>query len=120
MLSGSKVAEVVYDFTQHCFIGEKSGEPVDIAVEEGLFDVLASGPLTLLEVHQLIPSQRRLLKDLLTQYIMFLEMNRGLPLPSTFLKDSSKTQLGAELLEYICENKWPFPQMLPKHAHKNS
>jgi hypothetical protein len=117
VLTGSKVAAVVYDFTQRCFIGDKNDEPLDFAVEAVVFGLLSNGPLTLREAHQLALKQRRLLKELLTQYIMFLEMNRGLPFPPSFLAGSSKDQLGETLLAYICEHRWPFPQMLPRRLN---
>lgn len=112
-LRGADVAEVLYNFTQRCFIGEKDKEPLDLSAEDYVFARLTSGPLNLLEVHQLPSKYRRLLREILTQYIMFLEMNRDLPFPSEFLLGSSKEQLALPLLQYIHEHRWPFPQMLP-------
>jgi len=110
---GAQVAEVLYNFTQRCFIGEKSEVPLDLSAEDYVFARLINGSLNLLEVHQLPSKHRRLLREVLTQYIMFLEMNRGLPFPPGFLDGSSKEQLALPLLQYIHEHRWPFPQMLP-------
>ncbi len=113
VLRGADVAEVLYNFTQRCFIGEKGEEPLDLSAENYVFSRLISGPLNLLEVHQMPTKYRRLLREILTQYIMFLEMNRGLPFPPEFLAGSSKERLALPLLQYIHEHRWPFPQMLP-------
>lgn len=113
VLRGADVAEVLYNFTQRCFIGEKDEDPLDLSAEDYVFERLVSGPLNLLEVHQLPSKYRRLLREVFTQYIMFLEMNRGLPFPPGFLDGSAKEKLALPLLQYIHEHRWPFPQMLP-------
>ena len=111
-IQGAEVVEVLYNFTQYCFIGEKDEEPLDLSAEGHVFARLINNPLTVLDVHQLPSKYRRLLREVLTQYIMFLEMNRGLPFPPEFLAGSSKEQLALPLLQYIHEHRWPFPQML--------
>jgi len=112
-IRGTEVMEVLYNFTQCCFIGEKNEEPIDLSVEDYIFERLFSNSLSLLEVHQLPSKYRRLLREIFTQYIIFLEMNRGLPFPPGFLDGSTKEQLALPLLQYIHEHRWPFPQMLP-------
>lgn len=112
ILRGADVGEVLYNFTQYCFVGEKGEEPLDLSAEDYIFARLINGPLTVLEVHQLPSKYRRLLREVLTQYIIFLEINRGLPFPPEFLAGSSKEQLALPLLQYIHEHRWPFPQML--------
>jgi hypothetical protein len=113
-LSAADVNEVFYNFMQRCFIGEKNPGDVDLSYEDALFKRLAAGPITQVEAHQLPSGQRRVLRELLTQYIMFLEMNRQLPFPPDFLADSSQDELGRNLLEYVCHYRWPFPQMLSR------
>lgn len=113
-LSSSDVNEVVYNFTQRCFIGEKEPGDVDLSHEDALFKRLAAGPITQVDAHQLPSGQRRVFRELLTQHIMFLEMNKQLPFPPDFLAGSSQDRLGTNLLEYFCHYKWPFPQMLSK------
>lgn len=107
------VEEVLYNFAHGCFAGKREEEPLDLSEEDCFFAILINGPLRLLEVHQLPSKHKHLLRELLTQYIMFLEMNQGLPFPTSFLDGSSKEQLGPPLLQYIHEHRWPFPQMLP-------
>jgi tetratricopeptide (TPR) repeat protein len=111
-LRGSNVSELLYSFTQRCFIGEAATESLDLSAEGYVYERLASGPLSLLDVHQLPSRYRRVVHEILTQYIMFLEMNRDLPFPPDFLDDSSNEQLGIPLLLYINEHRWPFPQLL--------
>ena len=113
-LLGSDVVALVYNFTQRCFIGEEGSSDVDLSHELGLVRRLESGPISQVEAHQLPQGQRRLFRELLIQYIMFLEMNRELPFPPDFLSDSTEDQLGTNILEYICHHRWPFPQTLPK------
>lgn len=115
-LSASIVNEVIYNFTQRCFIGERELEDLDLSHEDALFQRLAAGPITQVEAHQLPRGQRRVFRELLTQYIMFLEMNEQLPFPPDFLADSSHDKLGMNLLEYFCHYRWPFPQMLSGSA----
>ena len=111
-LRGTIVSELLFNYTQRCFIGEASTEPLDLSAEGFVYERLASGPLSLLEVNQLPPGYRRVLREILSQYIMFLEMNRDLPFPLDFLEGSSNEQLGIPLLLYINEHRWPFPQLL--------
>lgn len=106
------VQEVIFDFSQRCFIGEKKNNKFNLAKEEGLFRFLSKGTLTVMQVHQMSKNHQVLLKELLTQYIMFLQMNPKLQFPNEFLNGSTKSQLGEMLLQYICEHRWPFPQML--------
>lgn len=113
-LSSAGVSEVIYNFTQRCFIGEKEPGDVDLSYKDALFKRLAAGPITQVEAHHLPSGQRRVFRELLTQYIMFLKMNKQLPFPPDFLVGSSQDKLGTNLLEYICHYKWPFPQMLSR------
>lgn len=109
---GADVGEVIFNFTQRCFIGEGNNEPLDVSAEDFVFARLASEPLTVLDVHQLPSKHKRLVREILTQYIMFLELNRSLPFPPGFLDGTSHERLCPPLLHYICEHRWPFPQML--------
>lgn len=113
-LSGNQVCELIYNFTQSCFIGEEIEKISDISDQEYVFHRFLHGPLTALEVHQLPVSYQRLIREILMQYIIFLQMNQDLPFPYDFLEGSTNEQLGEPILGYIYEHRWPFPQMLPK------
>lgn len=113
-LTASDVGAVIYNFTQRCFIGEGDQGQVDLSHENSLFHRLEAGPISQVEAHQLPPGQRKVFRELLTQYIMFLEMNKELEFPTEFLSDSNQDRLGTNLLGYICHYKWPFPQMLKR------
>lgn len=109
-ISSSDVNEIIFNFTQRCFIGEDNLGNIDLSYETPLFQRLVSGSLNQTEAYQLPKPQRRLLKELLSQYIIFLEMNKHLSFPPKLLCGSSDNVLGVNLLAYICHYKWPFPQ----------
>jgi len=112
VLAASDVNSVLFNFTQRCFIGESASSIIDGSAAAFVFDRLAAGSLSVHGVHKLPPRYKSVVRELLTQYLMFLEMNRGLPFPPNFLDGSSESELGTNLLAYVCEHKWPFPQML--------
>lgn len=112
VLNASDVTPVLVNFSQRCFMGEDSSSVLDLSAATFVFERLSTGPVTVQEAHALPPKYKSVLRELLTQYIMFLEMNRDLPFPPDFLTGCSADQLGGELLAYICEHQWPFPQML--------
>jgi len=70
-----------------------------------------------MQVHSMSENHRGLLRELLTQYIMFLQLNQHLSFPSAFLVGSDSMRLGRPLLEYMCHYRWPFPQ-LDKQARR--
>ena len=113
-LSSADVSKAIFNFTQRCFIGEEDSEDIELSYEDALFKRLQAGPITQFEAYQLPSGQRRVFRELLTQYIMFLEMNKQLSFPPNFLIDSSSGKLGVNVLEYICHYRWPFPQTLPR------
>ena len=116
MSTAKEVQEILYDFTQRCFVGEQSVGRFDLSRQDRLFDFLSNGELTAMQVHQMSKDEQKLLRELLTQYVMFLQVNQGLPFPDDFLNDSNKMQLGRSVLGYICHYRWPFPQLLTSKA----
>lgn len=112
-LRGTNVAELLYKFSQRCFIGETATEPLDLSAERYVFEMLASSPISLLDVHRLSSKHRRVFREICSQYIIFLEMNRDLLFPPDFLEGSSDELLGSGILQYIADHRWPFPQLLP-------
>ena len=111
MRTASEVQEVLFAFTQRCFVGQKSAEQPRYTEQGGLFELLSDSDLTILQVHDMNKTHRDLLRELLTQYIMFLQLNQHLSFPSDFLTGSDNMHLGRPLLEYICHYRWPFPQL---------
>lgn len=111
---GADVNEILFNFSQHCFIGEGENPSLDRSAQDFVFGRLADpAPLTAVEVCRLPSKHRAILRELLSQYVIFLEMNRDLEFPESFLTDSANGQLGAPVLQYMSEHRWPFPQSLP-------
>ena len=82
LITGAEVRTVLYNFTQHAFIGSNiKDEPLSIEYFPRVLAILQAGQLTQHDLNtQLVPIQR-VLYELLTQYIMFLSMNPSLPFP---------------------------------------
>ncbi|TCJ15232.1 hypothetical protein EZJ19_07955 [Parasulfuritortus cantonensis] len=120
MTTASEVQEIIYDFTQRCFIGEDIKEKFNLSKQNLLFKFLETGDLTVEQVHLMSENHQKILRELLSQYILFLQMNQHLEFPDGFLQNSGKMKLGSGLLEYICHYKWPFPQLLEQHGAINA
>lgn len=114
MTTANEVQSVIYAFSQRCFIGEAADGKLNLNKQSGLFKRLGAGEITVVQVHQMNRGHHQLLRELLTQYIMFLQMNQQLSFPENFLAGSSENRLDKQLLEYLCHYKWPFPQLLSK------
>lgn len=115
MVTSEKVQEIIYDFTQRSFIGEKNKSKLNLSKENGFFEFLKNNEIDQIKSHQMSENHRELLKELLSQYIIFFQMNPGLPFPDDFLEGSSKDVLGRPLLDYVCHHKWPFPQTIEEY-----
>lgn len=116
MMKARDVAEVLWNFVQASFMDfpESERAPVALEFEEPLFAMLGStGSVTAGEMTMLPAGIKSLAYLLLTQYIVFLTRFDHLTFPPGFLHGSSSTELSGQLLEYICEHRWPFPQELP-------
>lgn len=105
-----EVQEVLYAFSQRCFIGQHSTEQLRYSEQDDLFELLSEGDLTVSQAHDIGEVQRDLLRELLSQYIIFLQMNQHLDFPEGFLDGSDNMRLGRPLLDYLCHHRWPFPQ----------
>jgi len=97
VVTSKEVAEAIFNFAQRCFIGEKGKVNLNMAKEKGLFEYLSNGELTQIQAHQMSENHRKLLRELLTQYIMFLQMNPELPFPPNFLKGSNENLISNEI-----------------------
>lgn len=117
MMRAETVNELIYNFTQAVFrkrVKVLKKEPLKRAHEEALFKRLSSGDsLTTNEVAGMPRRQQKLLYELLTQYIMFFQLNPELQFPNDFLDDSYNDELGVQILAYIAQHTWPYPQTLP-------
>ncbi|MCZ6803136.1 MAG: hypothetical protein O7D86_04180 [Proteobacteria bacterium] len=120
MIIATRVNETIYTFSQKAFRSEKlNAQLPDLSLESALFALLSSGSITRAEVKQLSKPLKNLLYHLLTQYIMFLEMNPSLSFPENFMQGSSNKCLGQPLLEYILKHRWPFPQLLAESKNES-
>ncbi len=115
VVTSEEVQEIIYDFAQRSFIGEKGNGKLNLSKEKVFFEFLSNNEIDQIKAHQLSENHRKLLRELLSQYIMFLQMNSELSFPTGFLAGSSNNVLGRALLDYMCEHKWPFPQLLDKY-----
>lgn len=115
-LTAAQVAEPFFNFMQLAFSGKH--DPSAIPFEEkgsvDLFERLEDmQSLTIKEVFALPSSERRALKELMVQYVMFWTMFEDLVFPTSFLIGTDETNLGAPVLDYVAIHQWPFPQQLP-------
>lgn len=111
MLTARDVQEVLFSFAQRCFARQGSPCQPIYAEQERMFELLADGELTVLDVHNSGQINHELLRDLFSQYILFLQVNASLKFPVNFLNGSDETHLGRPLLDYICHYRWPFPKL---------
>ncbi|WP_236199946.1 hypothetical protein [Pseudomonas pseudonitroreducens] len=116
-LSAQAVLEPVFKFLQMAYGPETDAlKRIAFSAKEELwlFERLSESPLTIKEAIKLPPARKRVLSELLTQYVMFLTMFKHLTFEADFLSGTSETALGSPLLRYMLEHRWPFPQMLPQ------
>lgn len=116
-LSAQTVLEPVYNFLQMAYGPELKTlqqVPFSSSAENWLFERLSGAPLTIKEAIKLEPDRKSVLSMFLTQYVMFLTMFKDLKFAPDFLAGTSETVLGLQLLQYMAEHRWPFPQMLPQ------
>jgi hypothetical protein len=115
-LSASAVAEPLFHFSQLAFAGARNpgNTPITPFDADAVMRRITSGKaLTIKEALSMPDGERRALKVLLVQYIMFLTMFSDLTFPPDFLNGTDETRLGAQVLAYVARHQWPFPQRLP-------
>ena len=110
MTAAIEVQEILYAFAQRCFIGQNSTRQLRYTEQDGLFALLGEGDLTVSQAYVICEVHCDLLRELLSQYIIFLQMNQHLGFPEGFLDGSDNMRLGRPLLDYLCRHRWPFPQ----------
>ncbi|MBL8396163.1 MAG: hypothetical protein JNK99_15695 [Candidatus Accumulibacter sp.] len=118
-VTADEVTEPLFKFMQMAFAGASDQpHPLERQHAETIILRIASGsPLPIKEAISLPGGERRALKELLCQYVMFLTMFRDLAFPADFLSGTDETKLGSELLAYVARHQWPFPQQLPWSAN---
>lgn len=115
-LTTAQVAEPLFNFLQMAFAGANDPEavPFERRQADALLSRIASAKLLSIKEALLLPDgERRALKELLMQYVMFWTMFSDLVFPPNFLSGTDETRLGAEVLAYVSKHQWPFPQQLP-------
>lgn len=115
-MKSDNVLEIIYSFVQNSFSKSSPSQIVKTNLIEGLFTKLKANKklhsndvLTKFNI-----DEQTLLYELLTQYIMFFTLFDELTFPDNFLDNSSSFELGEQLLAYIVEHQFPFPQQLPQ------
>lgn len=115
-LTAEDVASPLYGFLQLAFAGanDPGRTPLERRHADAVLRRIGSGvALPIKEAMSLPDGERRALKELLTQYVIFLTMFNNLTFPPDFLSGTDETRLGADVLAYIARHGWPFPQQLP-------
>ncbi len=113
MISSEKIQELIYTFLQTTFKQDTfNEEKLDLNIEEEMFMFLDSEFIDSKSVQELPRSEQYFIFELLSQYMVFLTMHSHLTFPSIFLNGFSEKSIGKEMLGYIYEHKWPFPQMI--------
>lgn len=115
-LTTNQVAEPMFNFLQLAFAG--INDPATVPFERHQADALllriaSVKTLPIKDVFSLPDGERRALKELLMQYVMFWTMFSDLVFPPDFLNGTDETRLGYGVLAYVAKHQWPFPQQLP-------
>lgn len=119
-LTTAQVAEPIFNFLQLGFAGinDPSEVPFERRHADKVLVRVASGkPLHIKDAITAPAGERRALRELLMQYVMFLTMFEDLVFPTDFLNGTDETQLGKDVLAYVAKHQWPFPQQLPWSAN---
>ena len=112
MDTASKFQIVLFDFVRQCFDGQGTSGPPKYSQQDGLFARLSDGDLTVSSVRNLNPVHRDLLRELLIQYLMALQINQLDSFPDNLLVGSDGTRLDRGMLDYFCLRRWPMPQLV--------
>jgi hypothetical protein len=116
-LKADAVCRCLFLFAQRIFreARQATKDRLIVSAAEPVFTRLERGtPLSAAEVCAMPPEQRRIVQEILSQYIIFFTSFADLKFPLGFLSGSSADELGPAVLAYICEHRWPFPQLLPQ------
>lgn len=109
MEKAKQVQKIIYDFTQ---LMGKPNRKANGSSHQWLFKRLTQEPLTIKEAISLPIERKADMYELLSQYIIFLSLFEDLQFPDGFTADSSEIVLGRQVLSYMAEHRWPFPQQV--------
>ncbi|QAZ66744.1 hypothetical protein [Solidesulfovibrio carbinolicus] len=114
MIQASSVQEILYNFSMFSFrefAAKSKTVPLCEHAESRVFKMLLkSDKITATEATMLSDKDKKVLFELLTQHIMFLELAPDFTFPDGLLDGSSGMELGLPLLTYIHETAWLFPK----------
>jgi len=110
----NEVNKIVYDFTQTFLSNYIKDQKYFPELENKIFSLMHEDYLNKNIIERLNKNECNMLGLLLTQYIMFFTTNETLKFPPWFLFDKRKDTIPYNILLYILDHKWPYPQMLNK------
>lgn len=108
----SEVLDPIFAFTKKLKPLKSDKRVFSEHAQQWLFRRLEGEPLTIKEAKALPIDRKSALGELLSQYIMFLTMNSHLTFPRELVQNTNNKVIGTELLLYMHEHRWPFPQLL--------
>ena len=114
-IKADEVSVIIYNFVQNILkdsIGEQKYYP---EMETRIFSLMYEQALNSNIIEKLNKKERGMLCLLLSQYIIFLTTNENLKFPPWFLYNKKKDTIPFNILLYILEHKWPYPQMLKEN-----
>ena len=111
-LKADDINKLIYEFVQTHLSEFTDKSKYYPELETKLFSLFLRNSLSNLDIEKLNKKECAMLHLLLTQYIMFLTTNDKLVFPPWFLENKRKGTLPYNVLLYIYDHKWPYPQML--------
>jgi hypothetical protein len=113
-INSDDVNKIIYEFVQSFLKDFINEQQYYQELETKIFSLMYEKNLNKDIIEGLNQKERGTLCLLLSQYIMFLTTNEGLKFPPWFLDNKRKGTIPYNILLYILEHRWPFPQMLKK------
>ena len=112
IIKADDVNKILYDFVQTNLQEYVKNSIYHPELETRLFSLFLKNSISKNDVERLSKKECEMLYLILTQYIMFLSSNEKLTFPPWFLENKRKGVLPNNVLLYIYDHKWPYPQML--------
>lgn len=112
-ITADEVAKIIYEFVQQFLANENKDFVYKPELENKLFSLCYEDKLDKNIIERLNDDEKKHLYQLLTQYIMFLTTTgKEEKFPCWFLDGKRKETIPFNILHYIAEHKWVYPQML--------